>query len=364
MEEVFQKTEKLRQFKTVLWRTAGIFLGLALFFYITPLLGGERLFKRYAQYTPGMAESLARCAVTLFVLGFLAERSVRKRQWLYGFLVLVFVEMFFFAHANLPFFNLDSLKKITQTIDGIYQKDPGDYRIYTGSNNYTLGTSHSSAWGDDPFVPERYQQFMDLTKTLTPYSTHFDYPLANYSKALALTRLQYSVYLQNGTYVVQKLDLPRLPRAFLVGNWAKAPLESIWPQILSPSFDPLKKVWTEQDPGIATSTALLKGQIELKDLSTDAVEVRVQTNRPTILVLTDSYSQSWKAKAYEPSVQNDYSVLPVNGFQMGVPLQKGSHHFYLEYRPTAFIVGAWISWISWALFIGCFFVTIPMSRRP
>jgi len=364
MEEMYKKSEKLEKFRTVLWRTAAVFLGLALFFYITPLLGGERLFKRYAQYTPGMAESLARCAATLGLLGFLAGKSVQKRQWLYGLSILVFVELFFFAQSNLPTFNLDTLKKVTQAIDGVYQKDPGDYRIYTGSNNYTLGTSHSSAWGDDPFVPERYQQFMDLTQTLTPYSTHFDYPLVNYSKALALTRLQYSIYLHNGTYVVQKLDLPRLPRAFLTGNWSQAPLKSIWPQILSPSFAPLKKVWTEQDPGIAASTVSPKGQIELKDPSTDSVEVKVKTDRPAILVLTDSYSRSWKAQAEDDSTQKDYSVLPVNGFQIGVPLQAGVHHFYLEYRPAAFVIGAWISWIAWVLFIGCFFVTIPMSRRP
>jgi uncharacterized membrane protein YfhO len=66
---------------------------------------------------------------------------------------------------------------------------------------------------------------------------------------------------------------------------------------------------------------------------------------------------------YPDSAENIYQVMPANGFQQAIPLQAGKHHILMEYRPEAFVIGAWISGISWLLFIGCFFLTVPLSRR-
>lgn len=161
---------------------------------------------------------------------------------------------------------------------------------------------------------------------------------------------------------MQKLNLPQVPRAFLVDSWKTDSLESIWPHVLSPSFDPLKQVWLEQDPKIISGTQGENGNVVLKDLSSDCIEISARNVKPEILVITDNYSRGWKAIGYPDSAQKNYSVLPVNGFMRGIPLPAGIHHILLEYQPAAFVVGCWISWISWFIFIGFFFLSLPLTQ--
>jgi uncharacterized membrane protein YfhO len=104
--------------------------------------------------------------------------------------------------------------------------------------------------------------------------------------------------------------------------------------------------------------------VSLNDLSSDQVEINVETAKPAILVMTDNYSRYWKATGYPDTAENSYQVIPANGFQKAIPLEAGKHHILMEYRPDAFVIGAWISGISWVLFLGFFFLTIPLSRRP
>ncbi len=363
LDEIFQNPQKLTGFKKWIWRGCGLFSLLSLAFYATPRLGGGRVFKNYLSHAGSMSLSLVLCAITLALIGLIAQLASRKPLWRYGFLILAFGELFFFATSNLPFFDSNQLNQQVSVIESAYQKDPGDYRVFTGVNNYPLGTSGFSAWGDDPVVPLRYDEFTSRTKSLRSYYHDFNEPLHDYPKVLGMARLKYAFYEKDGQLVPQKLDLVPVPRAFLVSDWQKASLDNVWPQILSPSFNPLKQVWLEQDPGIA-SNPNVPGKVSLEDISTDAVEIKAVVSKPAMLVMSDNYSQSWKAAAYADSVQNVYQVMPANGFQKAIPLTTGSHHFLLEYRPKAFVIGAWISWAAWVLFLGFFFFTVPLSTRP
>jgi len=363
MDDVFAHLPKLQKFKSFIFKLSGSFLLIAAVFYATPLMGGRKLFKNYIDHAGSMTESLFICAVLLFLIGLVAWVSIKKPVWRYGFLVLVFIELFLFARSNLPFFDANHLNQEVNTIQNTYEKDSGDYRVFTGVNNYPLGTMGFSAWGDDPFVPLRYDEFTSRTHCLRAYYHDFNEPLHDYPKALSLARLRYAFYEKDGQLVPQKLNLPEIPRAFLVGDWHQETLENIWLRILVPGFSPLKQVWLEQDPEIEPQTKA-KGKISINDLSTDSIDIQAELTKPEILVMSDNYSKGWKAEAYPESAQKKYQVLPANGFMRAIPLQAGKHHFLLEYRPTAFVIGSWISWVSWVLFIGFFFLTVPLSRRP
>ncbi|HXL74039.1 MAG TPA: hypothetical protein VN963_10500, partial [bacterium] len=347
MDEVFQNALSLRKLKSWTFKAAGLFLLVALIFYVTPLLGGKKVFKNYIDDAGSMTVSLILCAGILALIAWIAWVSIKRPVWRYGFLVLAFVELFLFAASNLPSFNLDDLRQQVDTIQNTYQQDPGDYRVYSGENNYLLGTSGAGVWGNDPMVPFRYDEFATRTQGLKGHSFGFYAPLLNYSPALSLARLKYAFYGQNGHLIPQKLNLPQVPRAFLVSQWRKGSLESIWPQVLSPKFKPLKQVWLEQDPGIMNNSSTPLGQVMLNDLSSDNVEIHVETSKPAILVMTDNYSQYWKATGYPDSMENSYTLMPANGFQRAIPLQAGKHHILMEYRPVSFVIGCWISWVSW-----------------
>ena len=67
---------------------------------------------------------------------------------------------------------------------------------------------------------------------------------------------------------------------------------------------------------------------------------------PAILLITDAYSNGWRAQPLEGSAQHAYQVLPANYTLQAVPLSAGHHHLQLEYLPAAYQKGKWISLVS------------------
>lgn len=359
MDEIFKNSQKLRKLKDWTIKASGLFLLISLIFYAAPLLGGQKLFKNYIDYAGSMALSLLLCAAILGLIALAAWCSIKKPVWRYGFLVLAFAELFFFAKSNLPFFDLNDLHQEVSAIQNTYQQDPGDYRVYSGENNLVMGSLGLGVWGNDPMVPARYDEFATLTNSLDGQTFGLNKPFQNHVPALALFRLKYAFLEKNNQLKEQKLNLPQAPRAFLVSQWQSGSLESNWPQVLSSLFKPLKQVWLEQNPGIPNSLTASKGLVTMNDLSSDKVEIHVETAKPAILVMTDNYSRYWKASGYSDSAESSYSVLPANGFQRAIPLLAGKHHILLEYQPAAFVMGKWISIIAWI----CFVILIGVSFK-
>jgi hypothetical protein len=349
MDLVFRKRESLKGLAKGTFGGAAALLFAAALFFTAPRMGGERLFKQYLAHADAMAASLLGCAFLLGLLSLLSRAGFRKPALRWGFLLLGFLELFTFAWANLPFFDFDSFVHEMEPLQKVYQADPGDYRIFAGAYNYTLGIEGFDAWGDDPMVPQRYDSFATLTWSLRANYHQFHQPMENYPQALGLTRLRYAFYEKDGLLIPQKLDLPRTPRALLVGHWESAPREKIWPQLMDSRFDPRQTVWLESDPGIESGGAS-QGPVSVLDISSDKVEVRAELSHPALLLLTDNFSRGWKIEPIGTKAQSSYQVMPANGFQLAVPLGAGSHHFYLEYRPTAFVIGKWISILAWLAF--------------
>jgi hypothetical protein len=364
MDEIFKNSENLQKLKNWTIKASGVFLLVSLIFYAALLLGGQKLFKNYIDHAGSMALSLLLCAAILSLIALVARGSIKKPVWNYGFLVLVFAELFLFAKSNLPFFDLNDLRQEVSAIQNTYQRDPGDYRIYSGENNLVMGSSGWGVWGNDPMVPARYDEFATLTHSLNGQTFGLSNPLQNNIPALGLFRLKYAFFEQESQLKEQKLNLSQVPRAFIVSQWQSGFRESNWLQVLSPQFKPLKQVWLEQDPGIPNGLTEFKGSVSLNDLSSDKVEIRVEIKKPAILVITDNYSRYWKAMGYPDSAESSYSVMPANGFQRAIPLLAGKHHILMEYRPDGFVIGTWISEVSWILFIGFLILAVFCRRRP
>jgi uncharacterized membrane protein YfhO len=92
--------------------------------------------------------------------------------------------------------------------------------------------------------------------------------------------------------------------------------------------------------------------------STDFLDIKADLRSPALLLVTDGYSAGWRAAPLEPGPQARYDVLPADYVLRAIPLAAGRHHLRLEYSPSAFRVGRWISaasllgyaglWIFWA----------------
>ena len=63
--------------------------------------------------------------------------------------------------------------------------------------------------------------------------------------------------------------------------------------------------------------------------SPDKILLEVETDRPSVLVISNTYSPFWKCK-----INNiDRKILPANGFMWGVPVEAGFHKIEFNYQP-------------------------------
>jgi len=358
LDEILKSSEALRGLSKALAWTAGVLGALSAVFFAAPRMGGERLFKQFLPHADGMAASLFWCGALmagLSLLSFLGQR----RDWMrLGFLAATLVELTVFAQANMAFFDMAGLQQKVAAIQAVYDRDPGDYRVWVEKGDYTLGTTGLDIWGEDPVMPSRYALFAAKSQELGfadilkgSFFTHLSQPLG-------LLRLRYVFRGKEGPSVSEPTGLKEVPRAFLTGRWEVMGPEAILGKVTDPSFDPRQEALLETDPGLGMPGEVL-GTVKMKDLDSDRIEIEAETPKPAVLVVTDNYSRGWKVEPLEGSDQKAFQVIPAYGFQRAVPLGPGRHHFLMEYRPAAFEVGKWISLFSWAAFL----ILFPFTMR-
>jgi hypothetical protein len=296
--------------------------------------------------------------------------------------LLALSELLFFAHDNLVCFDAQALLGKVSQIDQIYRSDPGDYRIsidHVSSNSdmkpsetvhpnlplaadYAAGTSGGDIGGYNPLFPLRYARFIAASQDspLEPDRVTVDH----LTPELGLTRLRYRLQERADGFLVKKFKGREMPRAVLVGHWQTAPGERITAELKNSAFDFRKTAWLESPPGIALSNGPVKGQAVVRDISTDAMEIKARLSRPALLVLSDNYSRGWRARSLLKTGPLFYPVLTANGFQRAVALTAGDHDFILEYRPPAYVAGKWISLVSLGLWLGLGAWALFFRRRP
>lgn len=338
-----------------------LFLGFAALFYLAILTGHTKIFRQFVDHAGSMALSLLEAGGSLLGLALLSRWTLKwpVLKWVFPFLVLG--ECFWFGVNNVASFDLEALRQKVAPIQKTYDQDPGDYRVWMSSGNYTLGAASGlDIGGEDPMILARYARFAIRSQDYDPNKDMLGKSFfRNISPALGLLRLRYIFRDQGDHLTVERSNLKEVPRAFFVPKVERLKPEEILERTVQTRFDPLETALVETDPGLELSGGKPQAHVQLKDLTTDLIEVEASTDRPALLVLTDNYSRGWKVVPPEEG-----KVLPVNGFQIGIPLGKGDHHFQLEYRPTAYVVGKWISLLAWSAFFAFFMLRIMPWIKP
>ncbi len=278
----------------------------------------------------------------------------------FGVPALAALELFLFARPNRPTFNIHDLQDRIGQVRALYQRDPGDYRVY-GSVDAAMGMGGYDIWEDEPMVPLRYAQFLCRTQGIpadkffstSPFFTRFN-------KIYSLIRLKY--LLGWGTHGLEAYRLPfePLPRMILLSDWEKAEGGNTLDRLLDGGFDPRKKVLLERDPSLPPIAGKPEGNVQWKDLTSDSIEITADIPKPEILLVTDNFAKGWKAEAFPDSSCARYIVIPGDYFLRAVPLAAGHHHFRMVYRPLWFVAGKWVSILSCLLF-GAMFLSWRLS---
>ena len=270
----------------------------------------------------------------------------------YSVVGLVILELFLFARQNRPTFELSTLEKKYDQIRNFYQKNPGEYRVY-GTGSASLVTGGLDLWEDEPMVLGRYGRFVCYSQGLSENQLFSVLPIyQRFHPVFAMMRLKYRVWMDQGPARFYPLPLNPLPRMLLVNHWEVMPDSArVLPALFAPGFDPAQKVFLEQNPDPLPGGAKTAGVVKWKDLTTDRVEIEADTPQASLLLVTDNYSAGWKGEALPGSAQSSYQVLPADYFLRAIPLSAGKHHFILEYRPFAFVLGKWVSIFSCLIYV-------------
>ena len=122
----------------------------------------------------------------------------------------------------------------------------------------------------------------------------------------------------------------------------------------SPQFDPQRCVLLQTAPEPPPAPGALPGSVRLIDETSDTLTVEADLPQAAILLITDAYCTGWRARSLLPesrAVQASYEILPADYFLRAIPLKPGHHRLLVEYRPTAFVVGKWVSLTALAPYV-------------
>jgi len=273
-----------------------------------------------------------------------------------GFIgALAVAEAILFAGQFTPSF--EPVSPVDRDIAWAIQKNPGDYRVlWDGTANTTMSLGLNATYGYSSIPPQRIESYI---RAAVQYQTHqigenfFDGPRANY---FSLTRTKFAISAKPNGLPRLMVNTVELPQFLLVPQWKVVPnFLAAQAEITKPDFNPRETVFLESQPGLmitakdkAATSAPVK--VRLENQSDDSMEMSFDAKTSGLLLMTDAYDSGWKADALPDSIQSNYQVMPADSVIRAIAVQPGHHHLKLEYRPSAFIMGKYISLSALALF--------------
>ncbi len=295
------------------------------------------------------AKSLFFSAGFLGLAAMLVLLSSQSRGMVYLLGILAMVEILVFGMGIRNTFDIretriPALSDMAQTLEG-------DWRVHnTDIPNSSQAHKMQDIWGYDPLIIARYAEFIRYSQGKDPNGATYATFIERHNKLLELLRCRYFIE-RNGTNFQVTDTGTALPRALVIKDFQLLKnRDKIFSTLSSPDFDPRQTVILEDTPHIIPNKNA-QGVVSVQDMDTDRMIIKADVDAPSIIFITDIYSKGWKARPMAPGPQSSYEVMPANYILRAIPVEKGSHNIMLEYRPTAFVVGKWISIVSLLLFV-------------
>jgi hypothetical protein len=285
------------------------------------------------------SRALLLSGLTFIGAGLLLRWAQYSRRTLYMLGAAAILEVAIYALVTMPTFpfGYDSHPEIEKFLRG----HPGDYRfIKSNFDNLAMRWRAYDMGGYESFRLRRYDEFAQWSQGHNPDITPTLLHLNGARKIYSILRCRYAFAKKPG---VRTLQNP-LPHVLLVSNYRVLEnRDAIFKCLDAGDFDPRREVILESKPNPLPVASTRAGMASVKVLDTDTLEIEATTSVPALLLVTDSYSKGWKATALPGSVQQEYSIMPANYVIRAIPLQSGTHRIRMEYLPSAFVVGKWIS---------------------
>ncbi|MBW2601742.1 MAG: hypothetical protein JRD47_07440 [Deltaproteobacteria bacterium] len=291
------------------------------------------------------------------LLSFLLLLLGTSRKLPYVIAILAMAEIFVFARMSLSTFHLSSIR--SPKIEKMLASHPGDYRIFNPKRpDAAMSMGVNDIWGYDSVVLKRYAEFMTFTQGNPPNEASQYVEFTRLHRLYKMLRCRFSFIPTKGkggkVEVIESEDV--MPRLQLIQDYAvMKDRDEIFDIMEGPSFDPRQKVILETHPQPEPVVSEKKGTASVIDSSSDHLTVEADLPGPAILLITDTYSDGWNARALPGSSQQEYVVMPANYILRAIPLSRGYHRIRIEYKPLTFQIGKWVSmgsFVSCMIFLG------------
>jgi hypothetical protein len=317
--------------------------------YLFPQLYESSEFVQQSQHRA--AGSLLFAGGVCALLGSILIFGRRDPRVLLAVVPLGVAEMFVFACGTRATF--DSAIIVNVEKKSFLEEHPGDYRIIDVANpNTAMIIGAQDIWGYDATVIRRYAEFMTWTQGGDPDNAMSYVKFVKFDPLFAMLRERY-VLAEHGTEL-ETAEAPTLPMPHLqlISKYRLLQnRDAIFEALHTATFDPTREVLLESQPQPEPIAGENNGRAEITTASTDSLTIEANVDRPSILLITDAYAQSWRAVSLAGSAQSNYQLLPANYILRAVPLTAGHHRLRVEYVPASFAVGKWISIVSVAAFV-------------
>jgi hypothetical protein len=288
--------------------------------------------------------------ICLILTLFLLFRKYTDKA-LYCVVIMACAEVFIFASVNRPVFDIRSV--MLDDFKKFYADHPGDYRVLNlFIPNMAVSNGSKDIGGYSPVVLKRYAQFIAFTQGADP-NRIIQFPsFQRYHPLFRMLRCRYVIIPRDNGVFIQEMVRQTLPRLLLIQDWQTlSRSDDIFQEMAKTTFDPLRKVILESVPVPQPDRMPTAGTVVIEESSTDSLHIRGKLGRAAILLITDSYSSGWQARALSGSVQQNYQVMPADYTLMAIPLAAGEHRLILEYKPLSFLIGKGLSLFSLGIYI-------------
>jgi hypothetical protein len=132
-----------------------------------------------------------------------------------------------------------------------------------------------------------------------------------------------------------------LPRSYVVGGVRVADGAGALTTLVAPEFDPAREVVLPEGEGRAVPSNF-SGSARVVELAADRVSIEARLDAPGHLVLVDAYDPNWRATVDGRPVP----LLRANVAFRALALGPGEHRIEMRYRPSAVVLGLWISGVA------------------
>lgn len=310
------------------------------------------------------------CVLLAAILWFLRNPSppdaggpgTRRRFWpVYATIGLAVAEVFLLARLQRPEVKIPPPvdPQLTAALSTMNKDDRVlDLQL---NDNRTMTMGCDTIWGYNPVVMERYAKFVGFSQgddpspgaDRMPYGSGVNPPFREINNMLRMLRCRYVLppLDAGGLPIDAKVSIPR----FLLVRDYKVVSDSheILSMLRQPTFNPTRTVLLETAPDPPPNPAGTGGVVKLIESSTDRMVLDVDLPSAAILVITDSYSKDWIARPVAPGPQEFYQLLPAYYTLRAIPLSAGKHALAVEFTPSGFQTGKWVSLAAAFLLLIC-----------